>query len=260
MISFGLTYFDSRENNFAAIAFWGSLFLTAAGFFLFRRKTRKWKVEQDAASWMANRSWRQLHPQRARYLRIVFRCLLILPSILAALVVFFLPVATHVAFLGTNLMPHDRFSVPLNWTVIRSCCDYPFVWTVFSGKGAARYGLTPLWFTHSLPSGATFAISDPASRYAWSRPEMELASGHSTHTAKLEFTIGTMAVDCWEYRTNYDDATATSSSLLTSSFLWEVLCSTQPNGRDFNLHASFLGHREDVPAFYEVLKRAAPSP
>jgi hypothetical protein len=85
-ISFQLAvYFDSRENNFAAIAFFGSLFLTALGFF-FRRKTRKWKIEQSAARWMAKRSGRQVNSRRAKFLHVFRRSLLWFPSIGAAFV------------------------------------------------------------------------------------------------------------------------------------------------------------------------------
>ena len=258
VISFDLAvYFDSSENNFAPIAFFCSLFLTVASFLVFRQKTREWKIEQDAAMWLANRSWRQLHPRQAGLVRLAHRCLLWLPSIWAALVTFFLPVASHLVFSGSHLVPHYRFSVPLNWTIIKSRGE---VWAFFSGEGAARYGLTPIWFNRSLPSEATFAITDPASAYVWSRPEREAASGHSTHIAKTEFKMGTIAVECWEYRFIYSATLGPSSSLLNPSLLWEVLCSTQPNGRDFNLHASFLGQREDIPAFYKVLKEATSNP
>jgi hypothetical protein len=251
---------DSSKNNLAAIAFFSSLFLTVVGLLLFRRKTRKWKIEQDAASWMRNRPWRQLHPHQARHIRLVHRCLLWLPSVCAALVICFLPVASHLIFLGSHLVPHYRLSVPLNWTIIKSRGGYPLVWAFFSSEGAARYGLTPIWFNRSLPSGATFSISGPASAFAWNRPERELASGHMTHVAKTEFRMGMIAMNCWEYRHTYNDAAGPSSSLFTPAILWEVLCSTQPNGVDFNLHASFLGHKEDVPAFYKVLKEATSTP
>jgi hypothetical protein len=243
-------YFDSRENDFAAIAFLGSLVLNVVAFFVFRRKTRKWKIEQDAASWMANRAWRELHPHRARYVRIAHRSLVWLPSICTALVLFFLPVASHLAFSSSRLVPHYRLSVPLNWLVIKSRGDYPYVWAFLSREGAARYGLTPIWFNNSMPSLVTFGITDPASGYVWRLPEREIASGHTTHLAKADFKLGTIEADCWENRVPVHYA---------EGVLWEVLCSTRPNGRDFNLHASFFGHSEDMPTFYKVLRGAAPA-
>ena len=252
VISFSLAaYFDSRENNFAATAFFlGSLVLTVIGFFVFRRKTRKWKIEQDAARWMAIRSWRGLHPHRARYVRLAHRILLWLPSACAALVLFFLPVASHLAFPSSSLVPHYRLSVPLNWLVIKSSGDYPMVWAFLSRKGAARYGLTTSWSNDSTPSVVTFGITDPASGYVWRIPEREMESGHPTHIAKTDFKLSIIEADCWEYRVPIHYA---------EGMFGEVLCSTRPNGRNFNLHASFFGHIEDIPTFYKVLRGAAPA-
>jgi hypothetical protein len=56
VFSLGLArYFDCSENNAAAaaIAFFFSLFLTVAGLLVLRCKTRRWKIKQDAASWVA---------------------------------------------------------------------------------------------------------------------------------------------------------------------------------------------------------------
>jgi hypothetical protein len=36
-------------------------------------------------------------------------------------------------------------------------------------------------------------------------------------------------------------------------------CSTQPNGVDYNLRAAFFGHREDLPAFYDLVSFAIPA-
>jgi hypothetical protein len=251
VISFGLAhYFDSRENNFAALTlFFGTLVLTIVGLFLFRRTTRKWKTEQDAARWMAIRSWRRLHPHRARYVRIMHRILLWLPSACAALVLFFLPVASHLAFPSACLIPHYRLSVPLNWFVIKSRGDYPMISTFLSRKGAAPYGLTPNWFNRA-PSVVTFGITDPESGYVWSLPERDIESGHPTHIAKTDFKLGTIEAECWEYRVPVHFA---------EGVFGEVLCSTRPNGRDFNLHAAFFGHSEDIPTFYAVLKGTTPA-
>jgi hypothetical protein len=248
-------YFDSRETKFAAIAFWGGLILTVVVFFVFRRKTRKWKIELDAASWMANRVWRELHPHRARYVRIAHRTLLWLPSTCAALVLLFLPVASHILYSGAHLAPHYRFSISLNWLIIKSPGN-DFTWTFFSNQSAARYGFTPIWFSHAMPSGATFSTSDPASSDGWWRPQSELASGHTSHVAVRNFQLGAITATCYEYRHIYDDGVGPSSSIFAPDVLWESLCSTQPNGVDYNLRAAFLGHRKDLAAFYDLLNSA----
>ena len=109
-----------------------------------------------------------------------------------------------------------------------------------------------------MPSGGTFFTSDPASSDGWWRPEHELASGHTTHLAVRQFRLGRVTATCYEYRDTYNDAIGPSTGIFTPSALWESLCSTQPNGVDYNLRAAFLGHREDLPAFYELLSSAVP--
>jgi hypothetical protein len=69
--------------------------------------------------------------------------------------------------------------------------------------------------------------------------------------------MGAVVVNCWEYQDAFD-AIGSGPNFLYPRELWEVLCSTQPNGKDFNLHASFLGREEDVPVFYRVLRGATP--
>src|ERR1700722_9270648 len=251
-------HFDSADNNLAPILVLFTLLITIFSFLVLRRRTRKWKIEGDAAGWIADRSWRQAHPSRAKKVRRMYRCLLCLPGICVAIVFLFLPVASRIVYSGTYLVPHYRFSVPLNWMILKSRGDF-FVWAFFSYQGAARYGFTPIWFNHSLPSSATFVSSDPTSAFTWWRPQSETTHGHTTHVAKTEFKMGTIEVNCWEYRHTYNDTSAPSVGLVTPAVLWEVLCSTQPNGRDFNLHASFFGQREDVPAFYNFLQGATPT-
>jgi len=243
-------------GTLALVPFFLSLSLTIAIFLWFRRKVRKLEIENDAAIWMAGRPWRRLHPRRARYLRFLNRCILWLPSICAAIVFFFLPVVSHVVCSGRHIVSHYRFSTPLNWTIIKIPGYDLFAWAYFSDEGAARYGFSPIWFSHSMPSSVAIESADPTSSFAWWRPEHEIATGHPTEIAKTEFMIGTIEMNCWEYQDAhaYYDGLGYSSNHVVSAFTWEILCSTRPNGRDFNLHASFLGCKEDVRSFYEVLK------
>jgi hypothetical protein len=223
----------------------------------FRRKTGKWTAAADADAFLAYRSWRRLHPRRAKYSRVVGRSLIWLPSLFSAFVLFFLPVASHLFYLGRSIIPHCRVSVPLNWLVIESQGSG---WLFFSEEGAARYGLTPIWFNRRMPSGVVFLTSDPAHGDGWSRPETELASGHTTHVGVREFRLGLLTSSCYEYRHIYGNAPESSSGLLTPPVLWESLCASHPNGINYNLRTAFLGHREDLPAFYKLLNSTIPSP
>jgi hypothetical protein len=259
VFSLGLAaYLDLIGIKFAPAAFLLIFFLICAALIWLRRKTGNWTVAADATAWLARRSWRQLHPRRAKHLRIVQRSFLWFPSICAAFVLFFLPVASHTLFSGARFVPHYRVRTPLNWLMIKSSGD-GFAEALFSNRGAARYGFTPVWFNHSMPSGATFLSSDPSVSDGWWRPRSELASGQPTHVAVGQFQLGKITATCYEYRHTYCDTARSSSSIFDPPILWESLCSTQPNGVDYNLRAAFFGHREDLAAFYDLLNSASPS-
>jgi hypothetical protein len=256
--SMGLAdYVDSIGGKFAPAMILIGFALVCATLVWFRRKTGKWTITADANAWLAHRIWGQLHPSGARCLRVFQRSFIWLPNLCAAFVLFFLPVASHIWHFGTYLAPHYRFSTPLNWLIIESPGGN-FTWTFFGNQGAARYGLTPNWFTHSMPSNAAFITGSREGSDGWSRPEGELASGHTTHIAMRQFQLGRTTAACYEYRHTYGCG-ATSAFILTPPVLWESLCSTKPNGVDHNLRASFFGHEEDLPAFYEMLNSATPS-
>lgn len=253
----GLTgYLDSVGIKFVPVAFLLIFVLILAAPIWFRRKAGNWTVAADATAWLAHRSWRRLHPRLAKYLRMLYRCVLCVPSLCAALVLFFLPVASHLLYSGTHLIPHYSVSTPLNWLIIKSR-GHIFVSTFFSNEGAARDGFTPIWFNHSTPSSGDFMTSDPGHPEGWWRPESELASGLTTHLAVRKFQLGMIAATCYEYRHSYTN-TASSSNIYTPPILWESLCSTQSNGVDYNLRAAFFGRREDLPAFYDLLNSATP--
>jgi hypothetical protein len=124
---------------------------------------------------------------------------------------------------------------------------------------AARYGFTPIWFNHSIPSSGVFLTSDPQHPDGWNRPESELATGHATHLAVRRFQLGMITASCYEYRHSYNNPVRSPASIFTPPVLWESLCSTQPNGVDYNLRAAFFGHREDLPAFYDLVSSAIPA-
>lgn len=231
----------------SALAVVVGLTLTITSLVLVRRRTRKWKIASDAAAFTANRFFRTAHPRRAKYLRTMRRLLLVLPTAWAALVLFFFPVASHIVYPGTHLVPHYRIPTPINWTLIRSVGEarYPMTWTFFSGKGSRRFGLMPFWSERSALSGAIFGTSSPEDEYRWWRP------GTETAVAKTSFKMGTIEIECGEYQRHF-------SSTVDPPLLWEVLCSTHPDHRHFNLHAAFLGHKEDMASFYRVLHEGIP--
>ena len=250
-------YLDDMDLKFGPVVFVLGFSLVCAAWIWIRRKTEKWTTAADAEVFLAHRYWRRLHPGRAKYVRSVRRSLVWLPSIFAAFVMFFLPVASHLFYLGRSIIPHYRVSVPLNWLVIESQGSG---WFLFSEEGAARYGLTPIWFNRRMPSGVVFLTSDPEHGSGWWRPERELASGHTTYVGAKDFRLGMITANCHEYRHIYGDAPESSSGILTPPVLWESLCATHPNAVSYNLRTAFFGHQEDMPTFYKLLGSAAASP
>jgi hypothetical protein len=248
---------SSTGHKSGPVVFIVAFSLVCTALVWFRRKTGKWTAVTDAEAFLAHRSWRRHHPRSAKYFRAVRPWLIWLPSLIAAFVLFFLPAASHFFYIGRSIIPHYRVSVPLNWLVVESQGRGGLF---FSEEGAARYGLTPIWFNRRMPSYVVFLVRDPEHGDGWNRPETELASGHTTHVGVRDIRLGMLTSRCYEYRHVYGNAPESSYGLLTPPVLWESLCATQPNGINYNLRSAFSGHREDLPAFYKMLNSAIVTP
>lgn len=246
--------FDARLGF---LAFLVSFSLICGALIWFHRKTGNWFIAADAAAWLAHRSRQQLHHGQSKYIHTALRSLLWLPSLLAAFVLVFFPVASHLVFSGTNAGSHYRMTAPLNWLILRGTDSSVFM-AFFSEKGLSHYGFTPVWFNHKMPSVAEFFVSSPDDAPEWYRPKHERATRHFTHGAVRQFQLGTITATCFECQHTYQDQ-ASHHSIFSPPVLWESLCSTEKNGSDYNLRASFFGHREDLAAFYEALTTAKPT-
>ncbi len=88
------------------------------GLFIIQGITRKWKTEYDAARSIRRRIEVILHPSRARFLRLVQRSLLWLPSACASLVLFFFPIVTHFLHPFSQYVKHYRIPAPWTWTML----------------------------------------------------------------------------------------------------------------------------------------------
>ena len=240
---------DSPENSSAEIAFFVCVGCAIGAFILFRRKSKKWKLKWDAEAYLDFRERMRATPEGTRRLEKLRRGLLWAPSLCAAFVLFFQPLASRTIFSARHLVPHYQFSVPLNWMIVKSRYDL-FTWTAFNNEGALRYGFTPIWMNRTYRSGAVFGWTDFRTPYEWWKPRHEMESGKRTDIAAPSFTIGRLKVQCWEYTTRYRDPEP----------LKDIVCATEPNGVDFNFHASFWGHEQDKKDFYDVLRSARPDP
>ena len=255
IFSAGLTAFlHDTGYRFPLLTFLVAFALVSLSFVLFRKNTGRWTTEADAAAWMKYRRWERSHPQGAKYRRLL-RSLLWVPSLCAVFVLLFLPVASHFVY-GGHQVAHYRMSTPWNWLLIEDV-GYIEGRAFFSEEGASRYGFTPIWFNHRIPSVAAFYSSDPKDDSGWHRPEAERDAGKSTHVAVREFQLGMIRMTCYEYRHVYD-VQGPFSGVSEPTGLLESLCATKANGVDHNLRASFFGYPEDLPLFYKVLDSATP--
>ena len=92
MFSMGFAvYLGSLGYKFAPVAFLLGFSVICVVLVWFRRKTGKWTIAADATAWLTHRSWRLLHPRRAKYLHILQCSFLWFPSVCSALALFFLP-------------------------------------------------------------------------------------------------------------------------------------------------------------------------
>jgi hypothetical protein len=250
-------FFDVLDSWLAVTGFFSIPTFSVLAFVLFPRKSHQWKTTLDAAAFLKDRAIRQQHPVRAKITRRLRRSLLWLPVLAAAFALFFLPATSHIVYSSQHLVPHYKFAVPFNWMIIKAGRDYPMAWVYFSNEGSAKHGFTPQWFNHSLPSSATFLVTDPASTFQWYHPRTEGAEARTTLIQQVTFKIGEIEMDCWEYEASY---LRYGNPLMTDApkILCDTKCATRANGRNFNLHASFLGRKDDRPFFYQVLRTATP--
>jgi hypothetical protein len=73
---------------------------------------------------------------------------------------------------------------------------------------------------------------------------------------RKDFGLGDVALTCWQYEAPYDKYSRRWP--LGPGPLWEVVCNTAVDVRKQNLHASFYGQRDDLPAFYKIIEGVTP--
>jgi hypothetical protein len=229
------------------------LVLTVVEFIAFRRRTRPWKIGYDAECFELSRAERSLHPRRARFKRIIGRTLLWVPSVIAALVLFFFPIVTHLAHPSSRYLTHYR--VPIPWT-ISVFGRYGWVDAFVSG-GKGRFGMTQFWDREALFSRMTFrAISPDADTFEFNHEMAAVERGGATQAHSREFRLGDVILTCWQFVPRRPRVH--SLGLVRISPFWEVTCETPVTEHRRNLYASFWGSEADMPAFYKIIEGVTP--
>lgn len=136
-----LAAFLSLSQVLFTSVFCSGLLATATGFFFLRARHGPWKITYDAARWEFERVERRLHPSRARFKRIAWKILICLPSALAAFVLFFFPVSTHLVHVSSRCF--GPFYIPVPWTETVLAAGDQAIEAYLDTSNAGRFGITP---------------------------------------------------------------------------------------------------------------------
>jgi hypothetical protein len=252
------TLFRSRENVAIPMAFLLGLLLTIVGFVAMRR-TRPWRLECDVARWALARAERKQHPTRARYRRIAVGISVWVPSMIAALVLFFFPVATHLLEPGSQYFRHFRVPVPWTFTVFPGrvpAAGHRRIDAIFSSTGRGRFGMTTIpiapYYWHELQpiSQVVFESSMNADTSEYFGM-MEVRRRGATDVLNKELRLGDVAFTCWQYRPEKPHHQLFWPDLW---LVWRVDCGTPEAVHQQRLYARFSGREEDLGAFYQLIE------
>ena len=94
----------------ALIVFVSGLLLTFLALFFVRRKSHEWKLNYNISKFEKRRIERKLSPVRFKLKESLKPSLLLAPSAIAAFVLLFFPIASHLAYPGSNHVPWLRHS------------------------------------------------------------------------------------------------------------------------------------------------------
>jgi hypothetical protein len=247
------------DPRFSLLAIVTGFALTVSSLVVIRGKTRRFKIEYDAANWAARRSFRLRYPSEAIYLQVLWRCLLWLPTACAVFVLFFFPIASHIVHPRSHFLRHYRVPIPWNFMVFSSSPgppdQYSFVDALASSSGVGRFGITPFWDREYVPSLMDFGSVGPNGSFEISHRDSETRRKGAAQLSKRSFQLSSADLTCWQYLSPQSRA---PRFWLGHSYdarpLWEVTCETSVDAHDRDFYALFYGRAEDIPAFYNVLQ------
>jgi hypothetical protein len=238
-----------------AFAFYFGLLLTLIAFFITRRRHRPLKIEYDAVGWQLSQVDRKLHPVRVRYKRIALRVLLCVPSAIAAMVMFFFPVASHLVHLRSHYLRHYRIPIPWTFAVFKMIgppSEYEYVIAL----SKRPFGVTPFWGKDQVYSGMSFGVRVPdPGRRDFDRETVELMRHGADQMLSKEFRLADIEITCRQYVPPYRGFRAWP---LGTERSWQADCEAPVDRYRHSFNASFYGRQEDLPAFYKVIEGVTP--
>jgi hypothetical protein len=252
-VAFGLGFIAAE--GIGAFAFYFCFLLILIAFFVARRRHRSWKIEYDAVGWQLSQAEYKLHPVRTRDKRIVGRMLLCVPSLIAAFVLCFSPVASHLAHPRSHYLRHYRIPIPWTFTVFPEYGRW--VRVLVSGSGADRFGLTPFWDRNEILSLMNIAITDPDPGMPMLIHTMKAAKRlGATRLLDREFRSNGVAFSCFQFMLPHGSPSFAPS--FGAGPYWRVLCESQVDVYQQCIYAEFFGHEADIPAFYKTIEGVTP--
>ena len=253
---FGFDPAPGQLHGLGSALFLGGLVLTIVAFRAVRRRTRPWKIDYDAVGWELTRAERKLHPRRARVQRLATRVLVWAPSLLAFVVLFFFPAASHLIRPGTQTLGPYRLYIPWTLAILPApqVPDARFIWTGAMVGSHGGFGVTAFWrreiFSSIMGFGSRKADPDNSvleAKYA------EQRRAEATQLLRKEFQLSGVELICWQYLSTYR-----GRMRIAGSGLWRVDCETRVGVKGQLFYAWFLGRDTDIPAFYRVIKGTVP--
>jgi hypothetical protein len=249
--------FDVRRDRLLLLTLFSSQVLPGLGFAAVNRKIRPWKVKYDAGAWTGSELECQRHPSRRRYKRIARQILVWVPSVIAAMVLFFLPVVTHLKHPYSRYL--EDYRVPISWRLAVFPSPGPLderSWVdVVVSSGRERFGLTPFavspfWIDQPPASLMTFGSSPDANSFDFAG---QAARTESSEVVSREFRLGESTLTCLQYRQRIFYLGWPGPGLL-----WNVDCETPPTAHGPSFHARFEGFEDDLRAFYQIIEGVTP--
>jgi hypothetical protein len=243
-----LTGFYNPSLSLFFGGFFGGLVLTACGLVAFRRRTTSWEVAYELEVWKRWERERREHPTRAKYKRRAHRVLRWMPSVLAAAVLFFLPVMSHLLHPSSHYLRHYKVPIPWNMLVVTSFLppmgsDYAGAFAVRGWKG--RFGM--MTFLDDAPTLSSYISFSSLSPEDEARQQVEKSSFPAkAHTAPDRVLhLAEIELNCWV--TPY------------LAVRYAISCETPNNAGAHNLYARFDGSERDVLAFYSIVEHIQPA-
>lgn len=239
-----LAYRLSDGDGPTVFVFFCPLTLSVVGFFLFRRRTRQWKIQYDAANFLKYRASQRLNPRRAERLRVLSRYLTWTPCLVVCSVLPFIPEAVGIGsrlFVSRNSsVGKYRVQIPITWIYdgLQESCV-----AVMTAPGIGRIGFESYWRREvPLSEMSICPLPHPADEIA---PNVNLEG--ETVLSSLSMPFGNETLTCWDLIHNNPFV----GSSPTDPSIADISCTTETD--DFYAH--FIGWRGDTSTFYETLRK-----